>query len=108
MRRLISWTIRIAFVLCLLAVGSYAGARFKAGQLLGPGSPVTGPSSAFALKGVRDLPAQPRAWVFTYSQVRLPGVRRVRIVVSPTGRVLSVTPADLEDRLEAYRQSLEP
>jgi hypothetical protein len=35
-------------------------------------------------------------------------VRRVRIVVSPTGDVLSVTPSDLEDRLETYRRSLEP
>jgi hypothetical protein len=46
--------------------------------------------------------------VFTYSQIRLPGVRRVRIVVSPTGEVLSVAPPDLEERLETYRQSLEP
>jgi hypothetical protein len=43
-----------------------------------------------------------------YSQSRLPDVRRVRIVVSPTGRIISVTPPDLKDRLDAYQQSLEP
>jgi hypothetical protein len=108
MRRLISWLIRIVFVILLLGVGSYAGARFKAGQLLGPRSPVSSPVSAFAYQGVQDLPGKPRAWVFTYSQIRLPGVTRVRIVVSPTGRVLAVTPRDLEDRIEAYRRSFEP
>lgn len=108
MRRFVSWLILIAFAVALLAVGSYAGARFKAGQLLGPSSPVRSPVSAFAYKGVQDLPGKPRAWVFTYSQVRLPGVARVRIVVSPTGRVLAVTPRDLVERLEAYRRSLEP
>jgi len=108
MRRLISWLFVLAFAACLLALGSYAGARFKAGQLLGPASPVSGPSSAFAFEGVQGVPGSPRAWVITYSQVRLPGVRRVRIVVSLTGKVLSVTPRDLEVRLAAYRRSLEP
>ncbi|MBE0595164.1 MAG: hypothetical protein IH616_22475 [Gemmatimonadales bacterium] len=108
MGRVISWLIRIVFVVLLLGVGSYAGARFKAGQLLGPKSPIHAPVSAFAYKGVPDLPGRPRAWVFTYTQSQLPGVARVRIVVSPTGRVLSVTPADLEAKLEAYRRSFEP
>jgi len=108
MRRLISWLFVLAFVACLLALGSYAGARFKAGQLLGPASPVSGPSSSFAFEGVPGVRGRPRAWVITYSQVRLPGVQRVRIVVSLAGKVLSVTPPDLESRLTAYRRSLEP
>ena len=108
MRRLISWLMLAVFALALLAVGSYAGARFKAGQLLGPSSPVRSPVSAFAYNGVQDLPGKPRAWVFTSTPVRLPGVSRVRIVVSPAGRVLAVTPRDLAARLETYRRSLEP
>ena len=108
MRRVISWLIWMVFAALLVGVGSYAGARFKAGQFLGPNSPVRGPVSAFAYEGVPNLPGKPRAWVFTYTQVRLPGVSRVRIVVSPKGRILAVSPPDLEDRLEAYRRSREP
>lgn len=105
MRRLIVLILGIAI---LLGASSYAGAQFKARQLLGPRSPVGAPASTFAYRGVQDLRGKPRAWVFTYSQIRLPGVRHVRIVVSPTGRVLAVTPPDLRERLEAFRQSLEP
>lgn len=108
MQRLFSWFIRIAFVLVLLGASSFVAAQFKMRQLLGTRSPVRSSETTFAWKGVQDLPGKPRAWVFTYLQIRLPGVRRVRIVVSPTGRILSVLPPDLEDRLEAYRQSLEP
>ena len=108
MQRLISWLIRIGGVLVLLGAASFAGAQFKARQLLGTRSPVREPASTFAWKGVQDLPGKPRAWVFTYARIQLPDVRRVRIVVSPAGRVLSVAPPDLEDRLEEYRRSLEP
>ncbi len=108
MRRLLTWLFRIALLLCLLVAGSYAGAQFKARQFLGPHSPISGPSSTFAYRGVDDLRGKPRAWVFTYSQIRLAGVRGVRIVVSPTGDILSVRPPDLADRLEVYRRSLEP
>jgi len=108
MQRLTTWLIRIVVVLGLFAAGSFAGAQFKARQLVGPRSPVREPATTFAYKGVQDLPGKPRAWVVTYSRSRLPDVRRVRIVVSLTGRVLSVTPPDLEDRLDAYGRSLEP
>ena len=108
MRRLISWFLAIAVALGLLAVASFAGAQFKARQLLGPRAPVGAPHTSFAPEGVQDLPGKPRAWVITYSRVNLPEVRRIRIVVSPSGKVLSVSPRDLVDRLEAYRRSLEP
>ena len=108
MQRLISWIIRIAFVVVLLGASSYAGAQFKARQLVGPRAPVREPVTTLAWKGVRDVRGNPRAWVVTYSQSRLPGVQRVRVVVSLTGRVLAVTPPDLVDRLEDYRRSLEP
>jgi hypothetical protein len=108
MRRLIVGLFGSAALLGLLGAASFVGAHFKARQLLGRRSPVRAPASTFAYQGVQDLRGRPRAWVLTYSQIRLPGVRRVRIVVSPTGRVLSVTPPDLKERIEAYRQSLEP
>lgn len=108
MRRAIRWLLLIAFAIVLVGTGSYAGARFTAGNQLGPRSPVEGRTSSFAYQGVDFVKGNPRAWVFTYSQVRLPGVRRVQIVVSVTGRLLAVRPTDLEARLAAYRRSLEP
>jgi hypothetical protein len=107
-RRVIRWLILLAFFGTIAGTGSYAGARFKAGQILGPNSPVEARTSTFAYEGVQDLAGKPRAWVFTYSRIRLEGVRRVRIVVSLTGKVLSVQPPDLERRLDLYRQSLMP
>jgi hypothetical protein len=106
--RLFTWLFRIGLVVGLLAAGSFAGAQFKARQLLGPRSPISESQTSFAWKGVQDLPGKPRAWVFTYERIRLPGVRRVRIVVSPRGRILAVSPPDLREQLEAYRRSLEP
>ncbi len=108
MRRVIKWLLLVAFAVALVGTGSYAGARFTAGNLLGPRPPVEGRTSAFDYDGVDFITGNPRAWVFTYSRVQLPGVRRVQIVVSVTGKLLAVRPADLETRLAAYQRSLEP
>lgn len=108
MRRIIRLLIWVIFFGAIAAAGSYAGARFKAGQLLGRRPPVDGFSWEFAYKGVQDLAGTPRAWVFTYNRVRLPGVQQARIVVSPAGKILSTTPSDLEERIERYKASLEP
>lgn len=105
---LFSRLVLLALAVGLLGAASFAGAQFKARQLLGPRAPVGSPHATLAYQGVEDLPGRPRAWVVTYEQVRLPGVRRIRIVVSLTGKVLSVRPPDLTDQLEAYRRSLEP
>jgi hypothetical protein len=107
-RRIIRLLIWVVFFVLVAGVGSYAGARFKAGQLLGPKSQVEGRTWTFAYQGVEGLEGNPRAWVFTYNQVRLPGVRQVRIVISPGGKVLSVIPRDLERRIAAYKESLNP
>ncbi len=108
MKRIIRWLILIAFFGIVAGTGSYAGARFTAGKLLGPRPPVEGRTSTFAYRGVDNLRGNPRAWVFTYSRVRLPGVSRAQIVVSPTGKLLASLPPDLEERIAAYRRSLEP
>lgn len=108
MQRLISWLIWIAALAGVLAAASYAAAQYRARQLLGPNSPIRSSATTFAWHGVQDLPGKPRAWILTYSQSRLPAVRRVRIVVSPAGSIISVTPPDLKDRLDAYQQALEP
>jgi hypothetical protein len=107
-RRIIRLLIWATFFGAIAAAGSYAGARLKAGQVLGRRPPVEGFSWTFAFEGVQGVEGNPRAWVFNYSRVRLPGVSQARIVVSPTGKVLSTTPPDLEQRIDRYRASLEP
>jgi hypothetical protein len=108
-RRVIKALFWVAFALAIVGTGSYAGARFTAGELVGgPRSPVEGRTSTFSFRGVESVKGNPRAWVFTYSRVGLAGVNRVRIVVSVTGKLLAVQPPDLEARLVAYRRSLEP
>jgi len=106
--RLFKLLLILAFATGLLAGGSYASARFASGSILGPKTPVEGRSVRFAFEGVSSLQGSPRAWIFSYNRVRLTGVRRVEIVISLTGKVLSVTPGDLEQRLDAYRASLDP
>jgi len=108
-RRVIKALFWLAFALAIVGTGSYASARFTAGELVGgPRSPVEGRTSTFAFRGVESVKGNPRAWVLTYSRVRLPGVNRVRVVVSVAGKLLAVQPPDLEARLAAYRRSLEP
>lgn len=108
MSRVISWLFAIAFILGLLAAASFVTAHYRARELLGNNAPVRGPETTFAWDGVPDVRGRPRAWVLTYRQIRLAGVPRVRIVISPTGRVLSVTPPDLSGRIDVYRRSQEP
>jgi len=107
-RRIVRLLIWAFFFAAIAAAGSYAGARFKAGQVLGRRPPVEGFSWNFAYQGVEGLEGTPRAWVFTYDRVRLPGVSQARIVVSITGKVLSTTPRNLEQRIQAYKDSMEP
>jgi hypothetical protein len=106
--RLIKWFFILAFAAVLVGTGSYAAARFASGSILGPKTPIEGRAVRFAFEGVEKLPGSPRAWVFTYDRVRLPGVQSVEIIISPSGKVLSLRPRDLEQRLINYRKSLEP
>lgn len=108
MLKLIKWLCLIGFVSVLLAGGSYAVARFKVGQIVGPAPPLAGRTVAFAYRGVENLPGRPRLWVVTYTISRLPGIRNVAIYVSPTGKLVATRPADLEARLAAWEQSQEP
>jgi len=87
---------------------SYLGARTRVGTMLGSKPPVGRRSIRFAFEGVSNLQGQPRAWVFTYQSSLLPGVSNVRIVVSPTGDIISMQPADLDIRLEQWEKSKLP
>jgi hypothetical protein len=107
MRRLIKWILVLAVVFTMVAAASYAGARARAGQLLGNNPPAGGRTITFEFGGIQDLPDRPRGWVFNYSINQL-GVRRVRIYISPSGEILGTVPRNLDQRVEAYERSREP
>ncbi len=98
----------LSFVVGILSAGSYAAARFGAGKMLGSHQPLGGRTFEFAFKGAEALDGNPRVWVFTYSTSRLPRVPRVKIYVTPTGKVVATEPSNLADLLEAWEKSLEP
>lgn len=98
----------------LLYAGSYAGARFTAGKVVGSTPPLSGRSIVFqgwrppSFAGVAELPGQPRAWVISYARTDLPGVRSATIYVSPTGKLIATRPRDLAARIEAWERAQEP
>jgi hypothetical protein len=99
---------RALFLIIVIAVAlagaSYAGARFTAGKMIGPGPSTLGPPSArFAFSGVPNLPSKPRAWILTYPNARGFGRGGPEIYVSPTGDLLGTKPRDLVRQLEARR-----
>ncbi len=98
----------LSFVVAILAAGSFAGARFGAGKMLGSQRPFGGQTVEFAFKGAGDLAGNPRVWVFTYSTSRLPRVRQAKIYVTLTGRVVATQPSNLADLLEEWEKSLLP
>ena len=94
----------ILVIAAALAGGSYAGARFTAGKLVGPNPVSLGPVEArFAFAGVPNLPAKPRAWIVAYPNARGFGRGGPEIYVSPTGNLLGTKPRDLARQLEAQR-----
>ncbi len=87
-----------------LVGASYAGARFTAGKLVGPGpTPLGPPASRFAFDGIKSLPSKPRAWVISYPTATGFGRGGAEIYVSVTGDLLGTRPRDLGARLEALR-----
>lgn len=108
MRRFLKIVVLLAIVGGALGLLSYVGARAAAGKILGPNQPVGDRSAEFAWGGVASLPDRPRAWVFTYHSSQLPGVASAQIVVSPTGEVLAMQPADLDLRVEAWERTRLP
>lgn len=108
MRRFFKFLFIVALLTAGFAAYSYLGARFTAGRLLGANPPLSGRSIAFNYQGVRGLPGTPRAWVFTYSRSKLPGVPSAQIIISYNGRVIATRPADLETRLFAWEKTRLP
>jgi hypothetical protein len=94
----------IIVIAAALAGASYAGARFTAGKMIGPGPNPLGPVKArFAFAGVPGLPSKPRAWIMAYPSARGYGRGGAEIYVSPTGELLGTKPRDLARQLESQR-----
>lgn len=106
MFKLVKWLLTFAFVTTLAAGASYAAAFFEVGKLVGSNPPLSERTAAFSLLGVPETKGEPLTWIFTYQSTRLRGVRRAKIIVSATGKVLATTPPDLTRRLEAWEKSL--
>jgi hypothetical protein len=108
MKRFSKWLFLLVVAAVAFATYSYAGAWFTAGRVVGSSGPVSDRTMEFAFKGVPDLPGNPRAWIVTYHRTQLPGVRRVQIYVSPTGRLIATRPGDLDARLDAWEKAKQP
>jgi hypothetical protein len=114
MAKLVKILLVLIAIGCLLTAASYAGARLTAGKITGSSPPLSNRTITFQgwrpprFEGVADLPGKPRAWVIQYGRTQLPGVRRVTIYISPTGKLIATVPRDLEARIEAWERAQEP
>jgi hypothetical protein len=108
MRRAIKWLVLLLLVAGVLGMVSYLGARATAGKVVGSNPPLSERSITFAYQGVPELAGKPRVWVIQYRRTRLPGVGRATIYVSMTGKLVATSPANLDERLEAWEKAQQP
>jgi len=105
MGKLIKFLFLAALVAALAGGGSYAAAYFAQGKITGVDDPIGRREVKLEWKGIDSLPGKPRAWTFTYSNGKVPGVRTATIWVTPTGKVIDTRPRDLHDRIDRWRDS---
>jgi YD repeat-containing protein len=105
MGKLIKYLFLLALLGGLATAGSYAGAYFAQGKIVGVEDPLGQRTVMLHWQGYDSLPGKPKAWVFRYSGGKVPGVTSAVIVVSLTGKVLKTKPADLQDRVLRWSDS---
>ena len=106
MARLFWFLLIAAFVAMLLAGVSWAIAYNSVGTLLGAPPPQMGTqSTSIQWHGLARLREHPPVWRFAFAPTRIPGAAVVRIYVNPWGQVVQTDPADLDDRLRAFRRT---
>ena len=106
MARLIRVVLFLGLCAALAAGVSWALAYNSVGTLLGSPPPQMGTqTTTFLWEGMADLEGHPRVWSFRFSPTRIPGAPRVRIYVSPLGRVVRTEPPDLAARVKAFHNT---
>ena len=105
MARFIWFVLMLAFAFTLLAGASWAGAYFRVGELLGAPPPQMGTqTTTFLWGGLTKVSGHPRVWSFAFAPTQIPGAPKVRIYVSPTGRLVATEPTDLPALLNDFRR----
>jgi hypothetical protein len=101
------WYLLIAAFVALLSTGvSWAIAYNSVGTLLGSPPPEMGTqSTSIQWQGLARLREHPPVWRFAFAPTRIPGATVVRIYVSPLGKIVQTEPADLDERLQAFRRT---
>ena len=108
MGKLFKLVVVAGFAACLLYAGSYAGARATVGKFMGTPLPDMGVRTIeLNLKGVPELPGQPRAWEFNFSRASVNGNRPAKVYVSLDGKIITTVPKDLGQRLDSWRHNRE-
>ena len=106
MARLVWLVFMAAIVGALLAGASFGVAYLAVGTALGAPPPDMGKRSVnFLWDGMPGRKDHPKAWRFKFGPTRIPGASDVTIYVSPTGKVLQSSPADLPDRIKAFHNT---
>lgn len=106
MGRYIKWAILLIMVGGLLTAGSYAGARFKVGEILGPEPPNMGQRTiTLGYDSVPGAPKKQLVWTFSWSPTPWTGRQPVRIWVSLKGDVLRMYPNNLDALIERYYEA---
>ena len=108
MKRFLKWIAILVFLGLIATTISFAGMRFKIGQLIGDANhEFVQRSVSFGKDSIPGI-GERMAWQVSWAAVRLPGTRRARVWVSPTGTIIAMDPANLDDRIEAYQRSRDP
>ena len=105
MGKLIKFLVLVALVGVLATGGSYAGAYFAQGKIVGVEDPLGQRTVKLYWQGYDSLPGKPKVWVFRYSGGKVSGVTSATIIVSLTGTVLKTKPADVDERIERWRDA---
>jgi YD repeat-containing protein len=105
MGKLFKFLMLVALVAVLAGGGSYAGAYFAQGKIVGVEDPLGQRTVKLYWQGYDSLPGKPKVWIFRYSGGKVTGIPSAMIIVSLSGKVLKTKPADLDERIERWRDA---
>jgi hypothetical protein len=106
MARLIWFVFMLALAALLVAGVSWVAAYTSLNNLLGAPPPQMGvQTTTFVWDGLPRLRDRPRVWSFAFQPTSIPGAEKVRIYISPFGKVVLTEPSDLAARLSAFHNT---